>query len=88
MSYEEIVEAALKLTKEDRTCFAYLLADSLDEKHSNINVMSDEELGAEIERRHLEMLADPTAGRTWVEVRERVRRELEHADNPISIMEK
>ena len=67
----ELLDAALKLPPAEREELAERLLDSLDDGRS-VDDMTDDELKAELDRRHAESLADPSVLIPWEEVRKRI----------------
>jgi putative addiction module component (TIGR02574 family) len=77
MSAALILAEALKLPAEERAALAEQLLDSVDdEAGKSVDEMTDEELGAELERRHQEYLRDPSVGIPWEVVRKDLFRPL------------
>ncbi len=70
----ELLAAALKLPPAEREELAERLLDSLDDGHC-VDDMTDDELKAELDRRHAEFLADPSVGIPWEEVQRRAEAE-------------
>jgi putative addiction module component (TIGR02574 family) len=69
---QAILAAALALPESDRAMIAERLLDSLpdDDKDLNdVDLMSDEELEAELERRAAEYAKDPSVAIPWSEFR-------------------
>jgi putative addiction module component (TIGR02574 family) len=57
-----LLTEALKLSEKERATLAEGILESLDDCSSEIDSMSDEELTAELNRRHEEFLRDPSVG--------------------------
>lgn len=66
----ELLAAALKLPPAEREQLADRLLDSLEEGPT-VDDMTDDELKAELDRRHAEYLADPSVGIPWEDVQRR-----------------
>jgi putative addiction module component (TIGR02574 family) len=66
MSAALILAEALKLPADERAALAEQLLDSVDdEAGKSVDEMTDEELSAELERRHQEYLRDPSVAIPW-----------------------
>jgi putative addiction module component (TIGR02574 family) len=68
-SREDVFEAALALPEADRALLAERLLESISPED---DILSDEELAAELDRRHAEFLRDPSIGIPWEEVRRQI----------------
>jgi putative addiction module component (TIGR02574 family) len=66
----ELLDAALKLSPAEREELAERLLDSLPHNR-DVDGMTDDELKAELDRRHAEALADPSVLIPWEEVQGR-----------------
>jgi putative addiction module component (TIGR02574 family) len=64
----EILTAALQLSEAERMELIEGLEESLDGPGLDTDDMTDEEFEAELNRRHEELMRDPSAGVPWEEV--------------------
>jgi len=72
LAYAEILNAALKLSPEERESVVEQLIESLDGPGNPIDAMNDEEFEAELNRRHEEARRDPSSLIPWEEVKRRM----------------
>ncbi len=67
INYEDVLDAALQLSAEDRGTIAMRLLEMLSPDDSEL---SDDDLGTELERRLEEAHKDPATTISWSELRE------------------
>ena len=67
----KVIESLLRLPSPERADLAMALWDSLDETDREASVDLTSELGADLDRRLAEHVADPSTGIPWEEVRKK-----------------
>jgi putative addiction module component (TIGR02574 family) len=65
-----LLAAALKLSEEERAELVHGLLDSLDPPPSDIDRMTNEEFGAELDRRAEELRQNPNDAIPWEKVKD------------------